>query len=258
MHGNPEIVSALLQGWTSWEASTYVTIGIFPPAVFLDAVKWGLRHSAVKWGAQDVSCYAGQGAYTGEISAEMLKTLGCRYVLVGHSERRHVLGESDALVAEKYQRVLECGMIPVLCVGETSAQHAPFVTEKTVLAQLQSVLNLALPVSHLEKMVIAYEPVWAIGTGHAATPSEAKHVHRVLREALISHAASLAAVPIVYGGSVSADNAHDFLALPEVDGVLVGGASLKAGAFRGIVHAAEKAAIPAVTTTLSSDNPEWE
>jgi triosephosphate isomerase len=187
------------------------------------------------WGAQDVSAHE-QGAFTGEVSAAMLKDLGCRYAIVGHSERRQHHGESDAVVAAKAQRALAAGITPIVCVGETLAEREAGDTESVVKRQLAAVIHA---VTHCtSEIVVAYEPVWAIGTGKTATPEMAQAVHAVLRAQLAAATEHPRRVPILYGGSMNAANAASLLAEPDIDGGLIGGASLKAADFLQIAAAA--------------------
>ena len=200
-----------------------VEMVVFPPFPFLDAVGRQLRGSAIALGAQDLHV-AKKGAYTGAVSAQMLRSVGCVEVLVGHSERRSVFGDTDDCVAEKLRVALGEGLRPTLCIGETLEEREGGATLEVLLRQLES----ALPAS-LEGLVLAYEPVWAIGTGRAASPEQAGQVHAWLR-------AQLPGVPLTYGGSVKAANARDIAAEACVDGALVGGASLKATEFASIVR----------------------
>ncbi len=213
--------------------------GVCVPFVYLSDTAATLAGSEVRWGAQDVSVHP-QGAYTGEISAAMLAEAGCRYVLVGHSERRAQHHESDALVAQKAQVALAAGITPVVCVGETQAEHEAGQTEAVVKRQLSAVIHT---LAHCAaEMVVAYEPLWAIGTGLTATPEQAQAVHAVLRAQL--HAATRRGelMKILYGGSVKPDNAASLFSQPDIDGGLIGGASLKAAEFIAICRAAGQAA----------------
>ncbi|MCD6047999.1 MAG: Triose-phosphate isomerase [Gammaproteobacteria bacterium] len=200
-------------------------VAIFPPFVYLPEAQRLLANSAIAIGAQDVSPYE-KGAYTGEISASMLKEVGCQYVLIGHSERRHVFGDSDQIVVEKFQQTQQAGLTPVLCIGETLEEFEAGRTKEVIHRQLKFVMENQNLISatadtsrHANLFLIAYEPVWAIGTGKAATSAQAQAVHAYIRS-LISR------VPILYGGSVKADNAAELLAMPDIDGLLIGGASL--------------------------------
>ena len=212
-----------------------VGLVVCAPAPYLGEVAAALRGSAIAWGAQDCSSHA-SGAFTGEVSAAMLAEFGCRFVIVGHSERRAMHGESDLLVAEKAQRALANGLTPIICVGETLAERDAGRTEAVVDRQLAAVIDL-LGVA-TEKAVLAYEPVWAIGTGRTAAPVQAQAVHARLRAGLASVSASAATVPILYGGSVKADNAASLFAEADIDGGLIGGASLNAEQFVAICRAA--------------------
>ena len=191
-----------------------------------------MSSSPIAWGAQDVSAHAA-GAYTGEVAAAMLVEFGCRYALVGHSERRQLHGETDAEVAAKAKAALGAGLTPIACVGETLAEREAGATNAVVLRQLGAVVEV-LGVG-MAKIVLAYEPVWAIGTGRTASPTQAQEVHAVLRNAL--EEAKAPDVTMLYGGSVKADNAAALFAQSDVDGGLVGGASLSAEEFLAIAHA---------------------
>ncbi len=191
--------------------------------------------SAIALGAQDVSAQV-SGAFTGEVSASMLKEFGCRYVIVGHSERRQYHGETDGLVAQKVQQALAGGITPIVCVGETLAEREAGQTESVVKRQLAAVIQAN---GHcISEIVVAYEPVWAIGTGRTATPEQAQAVHAVLRAQLKAATDQSARVKILYGGSMNAANAATLLSQPDIDGGLIGGASLKAPDFLKIIAAA--------------------
>jgi triosephosphate isomerase len=202
------------------------------PAPYLAQAQAALTGTAVEWGAQDVSEHRA-GAYTGEIAAGMLADFGCRYSIVGHSERRQLHGESDALVAAKARAAHDAGLIPIACIGETLAERERGETARVVTRQLAAVID-ALGAS-MQHAVVAYEPVWAIGTGRTAAPAEAQAVHAALRAQLA--AANAADVRILYGGSVKASNAATLFAMPDIDGALVGGASLDANEFLAIGRA---------------------
>jgi triosephosphate isomerase len=192
-----------------------------------------LKDSGVALGAQSV-CAEAQGAFTGEVSAAMLKDVGCRYVLVGHSERRQLFGESDALVARKFMAAQGQGLVPVLCVGETLEERESDQTGAVVTRQIEAVLAVA-GVHSLAKAVIAYEPIWAIGTGRTASPEQAQEVHAMIRSKVAERDGTIGgSVRILYGGSVKASNAQELFAMPDIDGGLVGGASLKADEFARI------------------------
>ncbi len=230
MNGDPTMVDALLQAiLMHYNVVNDAICVVFPPAVFLNQAQEIVRNSGIFLGAQNVYPQDG-GAYTGEISAPMLKTLGCRYVLVGHSERRHWFHEDEKFVAEKFHHVKYHGMIPVLCVGETLAQRQRGETEAVLSQQLEAVFK-----EHpdaFKSSVVAYEPVWAIGTGKTALPEEAQAVHAYIRSFVASVDEQAAQdLPIIYGGSVQAGNARSLLMMPDVDGGLLGGASLQAQSF---------------------------
>ena len=208
-------------------------VGVCPPAVWLEAVAERLRGSDVALGAQNVYP-AEAGAFTGEVSPQMLAAVGCRYVLCGHSERRALLGEDSAFVARKVAACLEAGLVPVLCVGETLEERDAGDAEALVADQLSASLA---GVGAAGALVVAYEPVWAIGTGRTASPEQAQAMHAALRARLASLVPE-AQIPLLYGGSVKPDNAAELFSQPDVDGALVGGASLDAGAFAAIVAAA--------------------
>jgi triosephosphate isomerase len=196
-----------------------------------------LADSDIGWGAQDVSAQA-EGAYTGEVSVGMLQDFACRYVIVGHSERRSYHNESSELVARKVVRVLAAGLVPIVCVGETLAEREAGQTQAVVSGQLQAVLDALAP-DEVGNLVLAYEPVWAIGTGRTATPEMAQEVHGMLRAQLgQKNAVAADQVAILYGGSMKPDNAGQLLAMADIDGGLIGGASLKAADFLAIIAAA--------------------
>jgi triosephosphate isomerase len=219
-------------------AGEQVAVAVIPPFVYLQSVISVLSRSHIAVGAQDVY-FEEAGAFTGEISAAMLKDVGCTYVLCGHSERRHVIGENDELVSKKVAAAIAGGLLPILCVGELLEERESGRTTEVVTRQLESGLR-ALGEAKLSAATIAYEPVWAIGTGLTATPQQAQQVHAMIRELLSDmHDSQLAdEIRILYGGSVKPDNARELMAQPDVDGVLVGGASLKAEDFAAIIRAA--------------------
>jgi triosephosphate isomerase (TIM) len=238
MHGNradnKALLEALLAPGTIDDRATCV---VCPPFVYLGEIARQLAGSPIAVGAQDV-CAEAPGAYTGEVCAAMLLDVGCRYTLVGHSERRALYGENDALVARKFAAALARGLTPVLCVGEQLAERDAEQTHAVVARQLDAVLAVS-GVGGLAKAVVAYEPVWAIGTGRTATPEQAQDVHAYIRGRVAAHDASIAAgLRILYGGSVKAGNAADLFGMPDVDGGLIGGASLKAEEFLAIWSAA--------------------
>ena len=210
---------------------------IFPPLPYLEGLIRDYSGKGFSFGAQDVGLHA-QGAYTGDVSAEMLADIGCRYVLVGHSERRQFQEESNELVAEKFAAVQRAGMVPVLCVGEKLHQRETGHTEWVIEKQLKPVFEL-VGVQGFASALVAYEPVWAIGTGRTATPEQAQEVHAFIRGEVAAFDAKIASsLPILYGGSVKASNAAELFAQPDVEGGLVGGASLVAQEFSAIVAAA--------------------
>lgn len=215
-----------------------VEIAVLPPSLYVHAVSAVLAGTPVLWGVQNVY-WRPNGAYTGEISVAMAKDLGCTYVVVGHSERRHILGETDEDVNYKVRAVLSGGLSPIICVGETLEEREAGLTLAVVERQLLAALA-GVARAELERVVIAYEPVWAIGTGRNATPEQAEEVHLALRKLLADryNGGVAEGVRIQYGGSVKPDNARDLLAQPNIDGALVGGASLKADQFLEIVAAA--------------------
>jgi triosephosphate isomerase len=234
MHGsraeNASLVSGLLD---LLQPGKRAEILLCPPFPYLMETSRLLKDSGVALGAQSV-CAESQGAFTGEVSAAMLKDVGCRYVLVGHSERRQLFGERDALVARKFVAAQAQSLVPVLCVGETLEEREGDLTTSVVSRQLEAVLAVT-GVQALAKAVIAYEPVWAIGTGRTASPEQAQEVHAMIRAKVAERDATIGgSVRILYGGSVKASNAQELFAMPDIDGGLVGGASLKADEFARI------------------------
>jgi triosephosphate isomerase len=228
---NEALVKAIAAGMPAQGADAAVCV----PAAYLAQVQSLVSGSRLALGAQDVSSHE-QGAYTGEISAGMLRDFGVRYAIVGHSERRQYHGETDEQVAEKAQCALSAGITPIVCVGETLAQREADQTEQVVKRQLAAVIHL---IGHcISEIVVAYEPVWAIGTGKTATPDQAQAVHAVLRAQLKAATEQADRIPLLYGGSMNAANAADLLAQPDIDGGLIGGASLKAPDFLTIIAAA--------------------
>jgi triosephosphate isomerase len=238
MHGsrsqNQALLEALLAPETVDESETCL---VFPPFVYLADAARQLARTPMGLGAQDV-CAEAQGAFTGEVSAAMLADVGCKYVLVGHSERRALYGEDDALVARKFAAALSANLTPVLCVGESLAERDAGITHQVVARQLDAVLAVS-GIAGLARGVLAYEPVWAIGTGRTATKEQAQDVHAFIRGRVAGHDASIAAaLRILYGGSCKAANAAELFGMPDVDGGLIGGASLKAEEFLAIWSAA--------------------
>ena len=234
---NTLLLSGLKQGLRRDLKSVAVEVAVCVPAPYLAQCQAALAGSEIRLGAQDLSVHAG-GAYTGEVSAAMLQDFACGYVIVGHSERRSFQGESSALVALKGRSAIAAGLLPIVCVGETLEQRDAGSTEAVVSAQLDAVLDL-VGIAELGKLVVAYEPVWAIGTGKTATPQMAQDVHALLRARFaVRDADAAAAVQILYGGSMKPDNARELLAMPDIDGGLIGGAALKAADFIAIIEAA--------------------
>lgn len=232
LEANAALVAALRAGLSS---SLGCGVALCVPAPYLASVMALVHGSPLVVGAQDVSEHDA-GAYTGEVSAAMLKDLGVRYAIVGHSERRLYHGETDAVVAAKVQKSLACGVTPIVCVGETLQEREAGQTEEVVKRQLAAVIHTN---GHcISEIVVAYEPVWAIGTGKTASPEQAQQVHAVLRAQLLAATPQAARISILYGGSMNAANAAQLLAQPDIDGGLVGGASLKAADFLSIVRAA--------------------
>ena len=227
MHGSHAANAELLAG-ISAARPFGCEVAVCVPYPYLSSTAVALAGSDLRWGAQDCSAHT-QGAYTGEVSVAMLAEFGCRYVIVGHSERRQFHAESDLLVADKAKAALARGITPIVCVGETLAQREAGETESVVKRQLSAVIHaLAHCVS---EMVVAYEPVWAIGTGQVATPEQAQAVHALLRAQLKAATTKADSMKILYGGSMKPDNAASLLAQPDIDGGLIGGASLKAAEF---------------------------
>ncbi len=235
MNGGLAANEALLRALLAQIATPAAEVAVCAPAPYLAQLQSLLHGSAIAWGAQDVSAHA-QGAYTGEVSVAMLRDFGCRYAIVGHSERRQYHGETDAVVAAKAQTALAGGVTPIVCVGETLAEREAGQTEAVVKRQLAAVIHT---VAHCtSEIVVAYEPVWAIGTGRTATPEQAQQVHAVLRAQIAAATAHPERVRILYGGSMNPSNAASLLSQPDIDGGLIGGASLKAPDFLQIVAAA--------------------
>jgi triosephosphate isomerase len=234
MHGtraeNAALVTAIVQGLSGEEN---VEVAVCPPFVYLADVVRAVKDTSIAVGAQNV-CAEPMGAFTGEVAAAMLRDIGCRYVIVGHSERRQIYREDDSLVARKFLAVQQQKLMPILCVGETLEERERAETEQVVARQLDAVLAVA-GIAALAQAVVAYEPVWAIGTGKNATPDQAQGVHAFIRGRLARQDAKIAgAIRVLYGGSVKSANAGELFAMPDVDGGLVGGASLKGEEFMRI------------------------
>jgi triosephosphate isomerase len=234
MHGSHKANAELLEGVLAARPFG-ADVAVCVPFPFLSETAVTLAASDIRWGAQDCSAHE-QGAYTGEVSAAMLREFGCRWVIVGHSERRAYHGESDQLVADKARAALSHGITPIVCVGETLAQREAGETAAVVKRQLSAVIHT---LGHcVSEMVVAYEPVWAIGTGRTATPEQAQEVHALLRAQLLAATSRANEMRLLYGGSVKADNAASLFAQPDIDGGLIGGAALKAADFAAICRAA--------------------
>jgi len=238
MHGTRAANEALVQDiLQADEGEGGAEVILCPPFVYLWQVGRLLKGSSVRLGAQD-ACAEAIGAHTGEVSAAMLRDVGCSHAIVGHSERRAMYGDTDQLVARKFVAVQREGLVPILCVGETLEEREQGRTAQVVLRQLEAVLSVTGAVGFLEA-VLAYEPVWAIGTGHNATPEQAQDVHALLRARVTGKDARIGdCLRILYGGSVKAANAAELFAMPDVDGGLVGGAALNGAEFRRICEAA--------------------
>ena len=238
MHGSRSANHALLTDLErGLKAEWPIDVLVFPPYVYLADAARMLEGGQIGLGAQDV-CAEGGGAFTGQVSAAMLKDVGCRYVIVGHSERRRLFHEDDALVSRKFAAALQVGMTPVLCVGETLQEHEAHQTEDVVARQLDAVMAMHGAASFADALV-AYEPVWAIGTGRTATPQQAQTVHAYLRSRIAAQDANIGRhLRILYGGSVKGVNAGELFAMPDVDGGLVGGDSLSADEIQQICAAA--------------------
>ena len=233
MNGTRDSVSSLLEGLAQQCTSTDVDWLVCPSFLHIHQAHTALKNSPILLGAQNV-CDHASGAYTGEVAADMLKESGCTHVIVGHSERRHIYKECNGLVAARFFCALEAGLVPILCVGETLEQREAGQTLEIVFAQMDAMLK-DLPEGDTREWVLAYEPVWAIGTGKTASPEQAQQVHEAIRKKLQEHDAQMAeSVRILYGGSVKPSNAEELFAMNDIDGALVGGASLKASDFSGI------------------------
>lgn len=234
IQSNQSLLESLKQNVGSVQKAEMV---ICPPFVYLQQVRQLLEGSRMSWGAQNLSQQE-PGAFTGEVAASMLVDFDCKYVIVGHSERRSIYAESDILVAEKFAKAQSVGLIPILCVGELLDQREAGETQNVVKRQLDAVIKLQ-GVASLAKSVIAYEPVWAIGTGKTATPEQAQEVHGFIRGEIAKLDAGVAEnIQILYGGSVKGSNAAELFSMPDIDGGLIGGASLKADEFLTICQAA--------------------
>jgi triosephosphate isomerase len=238
LNGSQAMIEILIGGIKKgMDQVTQSEVAICPPFVYLSLVQERLAGSIIVLGAQDV-CDEDAGAFTGEVSAPMLREMGCRYVIVGHSERRNIYGESDEFTARKFAATKRAGLIPILCVGELLEEREQGITEEVVARQLDAVLELE-GVTGFNDAVVAYEPVWAIGTGKTATPQQAQDVHAFIRQRISQQDQTIAEkLRILYGGSVKGSNAEELFAKEDIDGGLIGGASLKAEEFLAICKSA--------------------
>ena len=239
MHGYKASIMSLVTGLNAKTAELgNVDVAVCPPAIYIDFTQRAMDNARICVGAQNMAEEPVQGAYTGEMSVEMLKDMGCQYVILGHSERRAIYGETDAQIAEKVKVALASGIVPILCVGETLEERESGVMEEVISGQLDAVLK-AVGIEGFNNTVIAYEPVWAIGTGVTASPEQAQEVHAFIRGKLSQLDSSVAErVIIQYGGSVKPGNAAELFGQPDIDGGLIGGASLDADDFIAICKAA--------------------
>jgi triosephosphate isomerase len=236
LNGNLAENAALLGACANAEVRVARTLGVCSPYPYLSQLQSVLANTPVQYGSQDVSRFP-KGAYTGEVSAGMVAEFGCQLAIVGHSERRALFGDSDEVVGEKFLRAQQAGLTPVLCVGETLSEREAGMTEVVVARQVGAVIKIA-GVAALAGAVVAYEPVWAIGTGKTASPVQAQEVHAFLRTYVAKHAVEISSkLPILYGGSVKKANAAELFGQPDIDGGLIGGASLVADEFLGIWQA---------------------
>lgn len=241
MHGSTDSVNELLQGLLQGSKDVQpVDLAVFPPFVYLPQTAQCLAGSKISWGGQNVSSHA-NGAYTGEVSTSMLLDFDCKYVLVGHSERRTLFADDNDTVANKFIAAKADNLIPVLCVGESLKERETGQTLAVISQQLQAVLSLEGGINLFKDAVVAYEPIWAIGTGLTATPEQAQEVHAAIRAQLVALDAEIGnSLRILYGGSVKANNAEGLFAMADIDGALVGGASLNPEEFLNIGVAAAK------------------
>lgn len=238
MHGTGASVAELIKGLSNLSLPDAVDVAVFPPAVFIDRVVAGLQGRSIMVGGQNSASQSEQGALTGEVSPAQLAEAGCKLVLVGHSERRQIFAETDALLVRKFAAAQACGLIPVLCVGETLEEREAGKTLAVVGQQIDSVID-ALGIDAFVGAIIAYEPVWAIGTGLTASPQQAQDVHAAIRAQLAAKNSEVAVnTRLLYGGSVKAANAAELFGMPDIDGGLIGGASLNADEFGAIIRAA--------------------
>jgi triosephosphate isomerase len=238
MHGTRASVAELTQGLGKMLIPDGIEVAVFPPALFINEVVDGLKGKGIIVGAQNSAVQSEQGALTGEVAPSQLSEVGCKLVLIGHSERRQIIGESDEVLNQKFAAAQKSGLTPVLCVGETLAEREAGKTLEVVGRQLSSVIDV-FGIAAFANAVIAYEPVWAIGTGLTASPQQAQDVHAAIRKQLAEKDAEVARkVRLLYGGSVKAANAAELFGMPDIDGGLIGGASLNADEFGAICRAA--------------------
>ncbi len=238
MNGNQESIVSLLDGVISGvDGNIKAQVIVCSPFIYLPMVAGKVADTNVEFGSQNISQFE-SGAYTGEISAKMLKDFDCKYAIIGHSERRHIFGETDQDVADKYKKAQEHGITPILCVGELLEEREADKTAEVVIRQIDAILSTS-GVESLQNAIVAYEPVWAIGTGKTATPEQAQEVHKLIRETIAKQSDTIAgSLRILYGGSVKSSNAVELFAMEDIDGGLIGGASLEAEDFLAICAAA--------------------
>ncbi len=237
MNGSRESVAGLMQGITAGAGLEGMEMLVCPPFVYIPQVAAAIGEAPVALGGQDLYTEA-NGAFTGEISGSMLADVGCQYVIIGHSERRALLGESDGKIARKFLAAQENNLIPILCLGETLDERQADSTLQVIGSQFNAVVDV-VGIEAFARAVVAYEPVWAIGTGETATPEQAQEVHAALRSMAAKRSAKIAAdLRLLYGGSVKAANAAELFSMPDIDGGLIGGASLDANEFLAICRAA--------------------
>jgi triosephosphate isomerase len=238
MHGTRASVAELIKGLSHQVLPSGVDVAVFPPSLFINQVIEGLEGKSIAVGAQNCAVEPQQGALTGEVAASQLVDAGCELVLIGHSERRQILGEQDSTLITKFAAAQSCGLKPVFCVGETLEEREANKTLEVVGRQLGSIID-QLGISAFAEAIIAYEPVWAIGTGLTATPQQAQDVHKAIRDQLAAKDPEVALnTRLLYGGSVKAANAAELFGMPDIDGGLIGGASLNADEFGAICRAA--------------------
>ena len=238
MHGTRASVAELIEGLGKQELPSEIDVVVMPPSLFVSQVVAGLEGTVIAVGAQDAAFQVAQGALTGEVASSQLKDAGCTFVLVGHSERRQLIGEQGDVLNRKFAAIQEAGLTPVLCIGETLEQREAGQTLEVVGQQLDSVIS-EFGIGAFANAVIAYEPVWAIGTGLTASPQQAQEVHAAIRAKLAEKNAEVAqGVRLLYGGSVKSANAVELFGMPDIDGGLIGGASLNADEFGAICRAA--------------------